>query len=120
MMRKVNERMHTPRTFAMRGVPVCGITANISSFRKGEHSVDVVFASSVPMIDDGNLETGSLGGAISKIITTRQYYGALRFAANIPRVAGKKTKVVLPPLGRKKVFHPWKISWSLCHRHWKR
>lgn len=109
-------QVHLVRPLLMSAVPACGLVPNKSLFASGGHTVNLFYASAVPInsyvngigtvskdFGDADLETFQL--ACAETIAMVQYLGALTVAATLP--SEERRRVFLMPLGGGAFRNPW-------------
>mmetsp|Transcript_149387 Transcript_149387/g.263717 ORF Transcript_149387/g.263717 Transcript_149387/m.263717 type:complete len:650 (+) Transcript_149387:116-2065(+) len=105
----VHRNLHTVRILCMEGVPATGLTPDHSRFSKATHTVNLIYASAVPV--QAYMNTGSAADEafqlqIAEALSSAQYYGALKKA--VAKSSGaKRTVVYLMPLGGGVFNNPW-------------
>lgn len=97
---------------------VQGLAAGRAQFSTADHSVNLVYASAVPINayvngigavqkKFGDAEMQEFQNTIARLFLLAQYFGSLRTAANFARESGRRSKVFLMPLGGGVFRNPW-------------
>lgn len=97
---------------------VQGLAAGRTQFSTADHSVNLVYASAVPINayvngigavqkNFGDEKMKEFQSAIARLLLLTQYFGSLRTAANFARDRGRRSKVFLMPLGGGVFRNPW-------------
>jgi len=97
------QQLHLIKTLAFTGLKANGLTPSKKSFSSAQHSVNIVYASAVPIQtynnDTKDPKQTSFQEAIAQRILFAQYAGALRYAWRRASSSGGKVRVFLLPLG---------------------
>jgi len=108
----VRQHLHTVRSLVMDRVPANGLTPRKKEFSSSSHKVGLIYASSVPLGAYTNHATNEVAkafhGKVAEVLTTVQYYGALRTVANkTPK--GRRGKIFMMTLGSGAFNNPLRI-----------
>jgi len=105
--------LHTLRPLMMSAVPACGLTPNKRRFSEKKHTVNLVYASAVPVQSyvnmAGNPEVEAFHIQIAEAVLCAQYYGALVQTAQKTLSDGddQRPRIFLMPLGGGVFNNPW-------------
>jgi len=105
-LQKFKGHLHTLRPLIMKDVIANGWLPSKGGWSDGQHAVNLVYASAVPVDAYLNSGTTPFDLDVAELVLIAQYYGSLKFAAD-QSPPGSTTKIFLMPLGGGVFSNPW-------------
>eukprot|EP00928_Gymnodinium_smaydae_P089121 TRINITY_DN73122_c0_g1_i1.p1 TRINITY_DN73122_c0_g1~~TRINITY_DN73122_c0_g1_i1.p1 ORF type:complete len:881 (+),score=229.38 TRINITY_DN73122_c0_g1_i1:48-2645(+) len=106
------QQLQSLRPLVMEGVPACGLRPSKAQFSEAGHSVNLVYASAVPVqayMNRGGAAHAPFQAEVASSVLVAQYYGALKSAAAAALQGGTRATVYLMPLGGGVFNNPWEL-----------
>eukprot|EP00931_Biecheleriopsis_adriatica_P067676 TRINITY_DN41773_c0_g1_i1.p1 TRINITY_DN41773_c0_g1~~TRINITY_DN41773_c0_g1_i1.p1 ORF type:complete len:376 (+),score=66.34 TRINITY_DN41773_c0_g1_i1:116-1129(+) len=103
-LQKFKGHLHTLRPLIMKDVIANGLLPSKGGWSDGQHAVNLVYASAVPVDAYLNSGTTDFDLDVAELVLIAQYYGSLKFAADH---SPPGTKIFLMPLGGGVFSNPW-------------